>query len=37
MNYVQELVLEKESLDPSFVHAKRLLSQGELSLFQSKA
>ena len=29
MNYLQELVLEKNNLDHSFVHAQRLLSQGE--------
>ena len=38
LNYVQELALEKDNLDPSFVHAQRLLSQGEflpLSKFQA--
>ena len=32
MTYLQELALEKDSLDPSFVHAQRLLLQGEISL-----
>ncbi len=28
LSYLQELLLEKDSLDPSFVHAQRLLLQG---------
>lgn len=32
MSYLQELALEKDSLDPSFVHAQRLLLRGEISL-----
>ena len=30
MSYLQELALEKDSLDPSFVHAQRLLLRGEI-------
>lgn len=28
--YLPELMAEKDSLDPSFVHAMRLLAEGEL-------
>ena len=29
LSYLQELMVEKDSLDPAFVHAQRLLSRGE--------
>lgn len=33
--YLPELITEKESLDPSFVHALRLLAEGKLCFFES--
>ena len=30
INFLPELIAEKESLDPSFVHCMRLLDGGEL-------
>lgn len=32
--YLPELVAEKNSLDPSFVHAVRLLAEGKSGIFQ---
>ena len=32
MGYLQELLLEKDNLDPSFVHAQGLLVRGRLTI-----